>query len=99
MECRPLPPRRTTGKIAMTELVEPGIECRYSCHRCGISKRVISIKPREPGADISGYMKGVVVTTIQKDHMRVSPHCRATSISEVMLHIPSDGGIGYLPKN
>jgi hypothetical protein len=61
----------------------------FSCNECGIKKHKLQIPAREsPEHNVCEYMK-MVAAWVGDEHKKISPNCKATKISDLM--IPMDG--------
>lgn len=64
------------------------ITVTYSCARCGLHDRQVIVPERDPQQDVVAYVRETLAECISADHLRTSPRCRATTITE--LKIPID---------
>lgn len=67
------------------------VQCKYSCHKCGISKRVITAVSRREGEDVKVFIDRVASLACS-DHDRRSPNCIITSLSELMIPFDEQSG-------
>ena len=69
------------------------IQCKYSCFKCNIVNRVVTVVARE-SEDVVYWMENICIVTIAKDHSTQSPHCLAKSLSNLMIPIDGADKIG-----
>lgn len=60
----------------------------YTCAECGLTDRPVIVPERDPAEDVVAYVKEKVAACVTEDHRRVSPRCRAQSLTN--LKIPVD---------
>lgn len=66
------------------------ITMTFSCKECGLVKQPVQVPARETVEhDVVHYMKNVVTPIIADEHRRLSPNCKAETITDLM--IPIDG--------
>lgn len=66
----------------------PAIQCKYSCFRCGIYRRTVTIPQRTDSQDVLYWMEHVCAPALSRDHDVQSPGCQITELSEVMIPAP-----------
>ena len=76
--------------------MKQAIQCKYSCFKCGIIKRVITVPSREE-EDVKTWMDATALL-ISRDHDRHSPGCVITKLDEVWIPVEGAEKIGGLPK-
>ncbi len=69
------------------------ITVKYSCYQCGLRDAELSVPARED-EDVVVWMERMVGQNIKTDHARRSPHCRATSVQNLMIPITGAQKIG-----
>lgn len=77
------------------------IQVKYSCFKCGINRVLVTIPARQD-EDVVAWMNNVCAPALSRDHDRRSPHCRITTLDEVMIPLFEDsekiGGAGNIPQ-
>jgi hypothetical protein len=62
------------------------IQCKYSCFKCGIYRRIVTVQARED-EDVVEWLETIAAPALSRDHDAQSPDCKITSLSEVMIPI------------
>lgn len=63
---------------------------KYSCADCGIVKADVIVPPRARSVDLAFWIEQVVAARIGDDHLKRSPHCKATNIQDLMIPVSDD---------
>ena len=67
------------------------IKCKFSCDECGLKDIEVLVPARaSPLSDIKTYMDQVVASVIYRKHQSLSPQCKATTITQLMIPLPAD---------
>lgn len=69
------------------------IKCIYSCKACGLKKVAVPVPVREQGQDLMVWMNTLMMS-LGGDHFKRSPHCKTTSLDEVMIPITGANQVG-----
>lgn len=81
-------------------MITPGIQCKYSCGKCGIHRQVVTVRERKPDEDVVHWMEKVAAASLSRDHDLRSPGCKITSFTEVMIPYPEGcTRVGGLPPH
>lgn len=63
---------------------------KYSCKLCGIKRREVQVKPRDPrNQSVTSWMESIMFP-LQFDHEMQSPSCPAKELSELMIPFAED---------
>ncbi len=74
------------------------IQVKYSCRKCGIDKRIVSVPVRLPGQDVVDWVKNVCAGAVSADHAQRSLHCLITQLDEVWIPLADDKLIGEVAE-
>lgn len=69
------------------------ITIKYSCFQCGLNKVEVSV-PARGAEDVVEWMESIVGHHIKADHTKRSPHCKATSVQNLMIPITGTDRVG-----
>jgi len=69
------------------------ISVKYSCHQCGVSKRIVEI-PARTTQDVVQWLNEVMAPMLSRDHDSVSPGCIISKLDEVFIPISGTSKIG-----
>lgn len=72
------------------------IQCKYSCFQCGLKMRVVSVPVRGADENVVEFTNRAA-TAASRDHDRMSPTCKITKLSELMIPIAENTPVGGLP--
>jgi C4-type Zn-finger protein len=76
----------------------PTITTMYSCHKCGLKDREVTVRERYAGEEVMSWVNHTVAL-IAADHAKVSPRCRITSLSEIKIPVPAGTSVvGRAPR-
>lgn len=95
----PAPPRKPLSEPLMTDLpiLPQTLGVIYTCGLCaGAVNRTVQVPVRGEDEDIVAWMNHVLTPALVRDHQRVSPGCRPTTLQMVKIPIPpgQDATIG-----
>ena len=79
----------------MSELT---VNVLYSCRQCGLRKVSVSVPARSSDAEDVVVWVEATGRLLGQDHMRRSPHCHITELSDVMIPITGADHIGGVQK-
>jgi hypothetical protein len=71
------------------------ITCKYSC-RCGIRDAEVEV-PARTTEEVVDWVERVLGAAIGADHMKRSPHCRATEMEHVKIPMLGSDRVGGAP--
>jgi len=84
----------TQCTVVVSAPTENTIGVKYSCALCGIVKKEVQVKVRGPNEDVVSWVKDTVGHALGYDHMKASPSCQTTKLSEVMIPITGAPRVG-----
>jgi hypothetical protein len=71
----------------------------YSCEKCGLKRVSVPVRTREADEDVVHWVEVAVGSAIGDDHQSRSPHCRVSTMSEVMIPVTGADRVGDPAKN
>ena len=69
------------------------IEVMYSCEHCQLLRVKVQV-PARCTEDVVTWLEQVAVRAVAADHLRRSPHCLSTQLSELFVPITGAAKIG-----
>ena len=75
--------------------MSPYLECKFSCEACGVKNALVPVTVRRDES-VTEWMDREVIPTVASAHRYLSPGCKATKLTQLMIPM-SDLGVGFLP--
>lgn len=73
------------------------LECKFTCHECGITDAVAWVPARKDGQDVAEWMEKVCIPAICDAHDLLTPGCRPKTLGDLKIPmLNQEKGIGYL---